>query len=223
VIGSGRSKMGLAASGIPLTPRELAKSMLLLGTLRRAGWQRSSRERRSVDSLGEALPWLTYSAVAWLAGRVDRIHSVLEFGAGASTEWFAGRVRHVVSIEHDNGWADEVERRVPRERVEILRVAAAESGYIGGLVHTHDMTFDLVVVDGLHRTAAVRAARTHMTERSLLCLDDSQRIEYDGITRELHRDGFRSFALSGLAPIVADEKETRFFSRCLDWWMDGEA
>jgi hypothetical protein len=214
-------QIGLVVSGIPRGPREFGKSLLFLGMLRRAGWQRSAHARRSVDAAGDPLPWLTYPAITWLRSRVDRIDSVLEFGAGGSTLWFANIGSRVVSIEHDRGWVEELRARFDLDGVRLVRVPEDETGYLSGLDEVSGERFDLVLIDGIHRVASAKAALRVMSEGALLCLDDSQRREYGPIIAELHALGYRSIGFVGFAPIVEEEKETRFFSRRLDQWMDG--
>jgi len=206
--------------GIPRSPRELVKSLVVLGGLRELGWQRSSRERRSVTRDGVPTPWLTYPALAWLSGRVSRIHTVIEFGAGASTLWFLANGAQVVSIEHDEAWLRELEAMLPSANRELVRVTPDEAGYLQGLDRADVGRFDLVLVDGLHREACVRAVMPTLRPDSLLCLDDSQRLEYASSIETLHRAGFKSIGFRGFAPIVGEYKETRFFSRALNDWLD---
>jgi hypothetical protein len=214
-------QIGLVMTGIPRRPHELGKSLLFLGTLRHAGWQRSAHARRAVDEAGDPLPWLTYPAIAWLRSRKHRINSVLEFGAGGSTLWFARMGSRVVAIEHNRGWAEELEAMLSRDAVRLVHVPGDETGYLGGLDEIPGETFDLVLIDGIHRAASAKAALRFMSDAALLCLDDSQRCEYAPIIAELHALGYRSIGFVGFAPIVEEEKETRFFSRRLDQWMDG--
>lgn len=214
-------RLRLAASGVPRGAREFAKSLFALGTLRELGWQLSAQQGRSLDADGVPIPWLTYPAVAWLRGRTELIHSVLEFGAGGSTAWFAGIGADVFAIEHDEAWIRELRSRIDASRVQIVHASADEIGYLQALDGARGMDFDLVVVDGIHRGACARAASQLMRETSLLCLDDSQRPEYASLVDGLHKDGWQSIGFYGLAPIVSDLKETRFFSRRLDVWMDG--
>jgi hypothetical protein len=206
--------------GIPRTPREFLKSLVVLGALRDLGWHRSSRERRSVTRDGVPTPWLTYPALAWLNGRASRIRAVVEFGAGASTLWFLANGAEVVSLEHDEAWLTELETMLPSTGRELVRVSSDEVGYLQGLERDSLWRFDLILVDGLHREACVQAVLPHVREDALLCLDDSQRRDYASIIDALHGAGFKSVGFRGLAPIVGELKETRFFSRSLHEWLD---
>ncbi len=208
--------------GLPRSPRELGKSLVVLATLRAIGWQRSSADRQPVNADGNPLPWFSYPAIRWLEGRLDRIASVLEFGACGSTIWFAEHRIWVASLEHDRRWLADVEARTTAAlpRPQLVAVSPSEEGYAHGVAGLGNVTFDLVVVDGIHRRSCAAIARDQVGEHGLVCLDDSQRPEYADIVASLHDAGFTSIGFHGLSPIVGEEKETRFFSRHLANWMD---
>src|SRR3954469_21096963 len=54
------------------------------------------------------VPWWTFPAIdaveRWITARNGNVR-VFEYGSGASTVWLARRAAHVVSIEHDAGFA----------------------------------------------------------------------------------------------------------------------
>src|SRR5690348_4410793 len=87
----------------------LAKNSVLQTT----GWSRSRKTLASVDADGAPIPWITYPAIRFLAGRVEPHFRVFEFGSGLSTLWWAQRVAHVVSVEHDPAWHRSVSKRAP--------------------------------------------------------------------------------------------------------------
>ncbi|PZS10133.1 MAG: FkbM family methyltransferase, partial [Chloroflexi bacterium] len=71
----------------------------MLGMYRKVGWQRSVRTGLPVGPDGEAIPWFSYPALAWLDAVVTGSERVFEFGSGNSTVWFSRRVAEVVSVE----------------------------------------------------------------------------------------------------------------------------
>lgn len=218
----GRSRqIALALKGLPRGPRECTKSLLALSQLRALGWQRSSAARRSLDANGSPLPWLTYSALEWLSGRMSRIATVLEFGAGGSTLWFARMGAEVTSLEHSRWWIRELSAKNVESSVRVVPVTQDEPGYLQGLERVENKAFDLVLIDGPYRAACARACFDYVGDSSLICLDDSQRPEYEQVITHFHDAGFCSLGFVGFAPIVAERKETRFFSRRLNDWLDG--
>jgi predicted O-methyltransferase YrrM len=59
--------------------------------------------RKTFKSYPE-LPWIAFSAIRTLSQLARRDWIVREIGAGMSTIWLSERVRHVTSIEADQGW-----------------------------------------------------------------------------------------------------------------------
>lgn len=135
---------------------------------------------------------------------------VFEYGSGGSTLWFADRGCVVVSVEHDTYW----HRRVmvalsPEERTRVCclccpPVAAADpirqarwmSGsqahtglsferYVRAIDKYEDHSFDLILVDGRARNAALRRAWPKVREGGVLVLDNSDRARYRGAMEEL--------------------------------------
>src|SRR5262249_29493087 len=88
------------------------------------------------------VPWWTFAAIdaveRWIAARENV--RVFEYGSGASTVWLARRAAHVVSVEHDVGFAQiaapmlalpNVELRViePVATAAAPRAGSGRSGY----------------------------------------------------------------------------------------------
>jgi len=61
--------------------------------LKSIGWFESYRRRLPVSRAGEAIPWYTYGATAFLEGRIRPSMLVFEYGSGHSTLWWSHRVR----------------------------------------------------------------------------------------------------------------------------------
>lgn len=80
--------------------------------LRPSGWALSRLSRAPVGEDGSPLPWFTYGAIEFLQRVVRRSDQVFEYGAGYSTLWWQSRVRSVVSVEHDEAWADRIRPRL---------------------------------------------------------------------------------------------------------------
>src|SRR4051794_8733898 len=71
---------------------------------KRTGHFRSSLHARSLDKNNEPIPWYTYPAFDFLAGKDYVGRRVLEFGAGHSTLWWMKRAAEVVAIEGSEDW-----------------------------------------------------------------------------------------------------------------------
>jgi predicted O-methyltransferase YrrM len=148
------------------------------------------------------LPWWSYRATR----AIERFLSlrpqarVFEYGAGASTAWLARRAGSVDTVEHDAGFAAVARRLVAGADHVTLHVvpatpipagAGAEAvrserdGYQGldfaAYVATIDRVggpFDLIVIDGRARVAALRRALPHLAPDGAVVFDDVERRRY---------------------------------------------
>ena len=121
---------------------------------------------------------------------------MFEWGSGSSTLWLSKRAGHVVSVEHDGGWAEHVTGLVP-STVDLRCVPAAPwdgrasrasssrrgfedldfSSYVAE-VEAVGGTFDLIVVDGRAREACLNRAVGHLNDGGILVMDNVERERY---------------------------------------------
>lgn len=170
-------------------------------------WARRSRTGRWVRSLlaiydvrelvALDTPWWTFAAADLVDEHLSRTPGarVFEWGSGASTAWLSQRATHVVAVEHDPDWADQV-RLLVGETAEVLAVppgTAVEDkgirshklGYAGldftNYVHAIEDqagTFDLIVIDGRAREACLGLALPRLSAGGLIVFDNVERKRY---------------------------------------------
>src|SRR5688572_4811381 len=91
---------------------------------KRTGHFRSSLRARSVDRNGHPIPWYTYPAFDFLAGKDYAGKRVLEFGAGHSTLWWMRRAAEVVGIEGSEEWVRVLQTQVDKNvTLHLMRTA----------------------------------------------------------------------------------------------------
>lgn len=149
------------------------------------------------------VPWWTFRAVdlveSHLASRPGA--SVLEWGSGVSTLWLAERAQTVRSVEHDAGWAHEMEPHLPGHVTLVLAPPAASRtpvvtsqrrGYDGfdfaqyvasGPVAGEN--YDLVVIDGRAREACLQLAMAALAPGGLVVFDNVDRARYRRVVAAL--------------------------------------
>lgn len=159
---------------LPRTWIEVRETTRLLVALRRAGWHRTlSSSFEAVPR--EPVPRLSYGAINFLSAVLSPEVRVLEFGSGDSTIWFSGRAGSVTAIEHDAHWA---KRLPPLSNVRVLITSCAGSWYDDDSSEAYSRAadaeglFDLVVVDGMARTACAARAPSLLRPNGLVVLDD---------------------------------------------------
>lgn len=165
-----------------------------------AFYLRSLLAIRDVDAMLELdTPWWTFPSIA----RIDEFlvkerggnARVFEFGAGASTPWLARRSAELHSVEYDVGFAEHIESvvRDAQAKLHVVpgvpstnpRVPSARQGHTGEdfeeYVATIDQIggpFDLVVIDGRARQAALAHSLEHLAPGGIVLLDDAWRARY---------------------------------------------
>lgn len=181
----------------------LGKSLGLLYSkrsfLRNSGYWLSVRSKQPVRRDGRPIPWMNYSAIAFLESRLTPDLSVFEFGSGNSTRFFAGLVRKVVSVECDRDWYEKVKDTLPANARLTLCAPYRLDRYLATLPEQGER-FDVIVVDAEDRDAVLRVAPDGLTERGVIVLDDGDRPAYEGGGQYLRDIGFKRLDFDGLKP-----------------------
>lgn len=190
------------------------------------------------DLVSMDLPWWTYQSIdvvdGFLRGHADGAR-VFEYGSGASTLWLARRCASVDAVEHDAEWAGRVRTlvaatpglrctptlhvpAVPRSSTPVV-ASGAPSGKdldFDGYVRTIDEVpgaFDLVLVDGRARGAALLQSLDRVAAHGLVLLDDAQRSRYLPAVEEARRRGWHVLRTRGATPCQPLPRETVLLSR----------
>jgi hypothetical protein len=208
-------------AGLPRNFRELNRSLTLLGDLRKIGWQKSARLNAAVDVRNRPLPWYTYPTIFWLETKIRPEDEVFEFGAGHSTLWFCERVQHVVSVDHDVSW---VARLQPKLGSNANLLVENRDHYVDAIARIDLPTraFDIIVIDGLARSACARRAPDHLKPSGLIIFDNSDRPEnYEGL-EFLRSSGFLRIDFIGPIPGYGNIACTSALFRDGRRWLGGD-
>ena len=188
------------------------------GQLKEDGWFKSLRAGRCQNSNGEAIPWITYPAIAFIEKRLKNEFSVFEYGSGASTKWWAARVKEVVSCEHDEEWAKIVEKDLP-ENASLLYLKLEYGGDYSKAVSAQKKLFDIIVVDGRDRVNCALNSYKSLRDGGVIIWDNSDRERYQEGIRTLETEGFKRIDFEGMAPLITAKSVTSIFYRkenCLE-------
>lgn len=134
-------------------------------------WNRANEKLWRRGHQGE--PWLTATAVDFLRQWLQDSDSVLEFGSGMSTHWFANRVKDMVSVEHDRSWFRRTSQSLPENVA--YHFCPEASDYISMPSQLDDASFELVVIDGVHRPEVALASVRLVAPGGVLLVDNSER------------------------------------------------
>lgn len=150
---------------------------------------------------------------------------VFEYGMGGSTLFFLDNGCRVTSVDHDAQWSEKLRSTIgvherwtsflaPPEEISSVennvRCVSEWPGYEGHdfsqYVHTinrySDAEFDVVLVDGRARPAALETAAPKVRRGGLLILDNAERQHYQGTVDKLLSRGWHGERFRGPGPYV---------------------
>jgi len=166
--------------------------------LHHMGWFLSAWKEQAIDKNGAPIPWIPYSAIYFLNQRVNKNLTVFEFGCGNSTIWWAKKTKFVVSVEHDEYWANKMKRILP-ENAEILYRKLDDNYPLS--ITNQPYPFDIVFIDGRMRTACALNAVNNLTPKGVIIWDNSDRDRYKEGMAILKLAGFKHLDFYGMMPI----------------------
>lgn len=173
-----------------------------------SGHVKSTLKRVAVSRHGEPIPWYSYPCTDFLRRRPFHGKTVLEFGGGQSTLWWAKRASKVVTFEGDRNWLERLQRQVP-ENVELYHVAATDGAacverVAAVLRGRPEATYDVIIIDGLHRFDLIDIATERLSGDGMIICDDADGYNFHGgfARRALNRVDFYGHVPGGAFPHV---------------------
>jgi hypothetical protein len=180
------------------------------GYLYDIGWFNAYKLKKPVDQNNQPIPWVTYSFIDFITGRLDKTMTLLEYGSGNSTMFYGARVKSVQTVEHNKEWFDMISSQMP-SNVEIKFVELQEGGAYSQYGKQFPNTFDIVIVDGRDRVNCLKNSVDSLTSRGVMILDDSERERYQDGMKFLTDRGFRRLDFTGISPGEFYYKSTSVF------------
>lgn len=175
--------------------------------LNKLGQGRSIVEKKSVDAIGNPIPWFTYPAIEYLSQLDFSKHAVLEWGCGNSTLFFSKRCQSITSIEHNKDWYQKIKKSLPTNAQLIF---AEEDKYATTPFNLNSL-FDLIIVDGIKRFECLKSAVKLIEKTGVIIFDNSDRNpEYCEFLQDM---GFLQIDFHGFGPINYYTWTTSIFVR----------
>lgn len=182
------------------------------GYLADIGWLESYEKKMPLGVNGEEIPWITYSAIEFLKGKLSLEMDIFEYGSGNSTIYYSKRVNSVTSVEHDKDWYEKIKVNLPRN-VNLVYKMLEYNGEYCKAIEEFDKRFDIVIVDGRDRVNCIKKSIDRVKENGVIILDDSEREEYNEGKEFLINRGYKKIEFWGIAPGVFYNKSTTVFYR----------
>ncbi|MBD1394160.1 O-methyltransferase [Mucilaginibacter glaciei] len=182
------------------------------GYLDDIGWFKAFDSKSPVDRDGNPIPWVTYSFIDFIKDRLNKAHTVFEFGSGNSTYFYAKYAGVVVSVEHDKEWFDKIEQSGKKpENSELIYTELVRGGDYCQMPGKLQEKFDIIIVDGRDRVNCCKQAVDALSETGVVVLDDSERADYKEGVDFLVAKGFKHLPFSGISPGLFYRKSTSVF------------
>lgn len=180
------------------------------GYLSEIGWFKSFETKSPVDGNAEPIPWVTYSFIDFIAERINKEHTVFEFGSGNSTFYYAKRALKVVSVEHDQAWFEKISTSKPSNS-QMIFCELHKDGDYSRMPASMNLKFDIIIVDGRDRVNCCYHSLSALTEKGMVVLDDSERGKYNDARVFFENEGFKELSFSGISPGLFYRKSTSVF------------
>lgn len=180
------------------------------GYLSEIGWFKSFKTKSPVDRNAEPIPWVTYSFIDFIAERIQKEHTVFEFGSGNSTLYYAKRALKVVSVEHDKAWFDKISASKPSNS-QMIFCELQKDGDYSKMPASMGLKFDIIIVDGRDRVNCCYHSLSALSDGGVVVLDDSERENYAAAISFFKKEGFKELSFSGISPGLFYRKSTSVF------------
>ncbi len=178
----------------------------------RSGHLRSSFKRVAVSSKGEPIPWYSYPCLDFLRYRSYEGKRILEFGGGQSSLWWAKRAEQVVVFEGDKDWYDKIKETMPPNvDIHLVSIDSPEkctSEVNNKLDAENSGKFDIIIIDGLYRSAMIGIAIEVMADSGAIICDDADGY---GFYEGFKNSGLNRVDFFGYAPCVVLPRCTSIF------------
>lgn len=180
------------------------------GYLSTIGWFNAFDTKQAVDENGHPLPWVTYSFIDFIKGRLHSELSIFEFGSGNSTLFYAKNVKKVVSVEHDKAWYNHIlANKAPN--AEMIFEKMEKDGDYCRKAAARGEEFHIIIVDGRDRINCCKNSIQALASNGVIVLDDSERQFYQPARQFLMEKGFKELPFSGISPGLFYNKCTSVF------------
>lgn len=188
-------------------------SLSFKGYFVQRGWLESYKSKQSVDENNNPIPWLTYSFLDFLEGRLHSSLKLFEYGSGNSTKFFSKHLNYIRSIEHDQSWFTYVQKEVPAQ-VHLTYVPIEnETENYEKVILEENQLYDIILIDGRRRVKCAKNAIQRLSAHGVIILDDSERDKYHEIYDFMKQHGFKNIPFSGIAIGAIHHKCTTLFYR----------
>lgn len=159
------------------------------------GHQKSVKAQQAVDQNDNPIPWFTYPAIDYLDQLDFKNLIMLEWGSGNSSLFFAPRVNKLFSVEHNEEWF----KRVKSLNIANHQMSLSNTAEYASTGKRFDTLFDIILIDGIERSACSVVAPSLLKPTGFIILDNSDR--HPDVAQRLRGKDFIQVDFHGFGPI----------------------
>jgi hypothetical protein len=161
-----------------------------------------------VDQKGNPIPWYTYPAIEYLSTLDFSNKIIFEYGAGNSSLFWASRAKKVISVEHDEAWHSNINKKKAHNQDVFL--FSDRDKYINSVDNITD-NIDIYIIDGIHRKECVLKVLENVNSLAnyMIILDNSD--WYQHSCERLRKSDLIEIDFHGFTPINDYTSTTSLF------------
>jgi hypothetical protein len=165
------------------------------------GWFRSFDQKEAVDANGNPIAWCTYPFLDFIYPRLQSHFKVFEYGCGNSTIWYAKKVESITSVEHEKGWLDKIQSKMPKNSTIVYKELEYD-GLYSKEIKSSGTKYHIAIVDGRDRNNCLLNAMDALTDDGIIVFDNSYLPQYQSSINTALSKGFRKIDFYGMGPIA---------------------
>lgn len=123
-----------------------------------------------INKDNEKIPWYTYPAIEYLNNIDFSQKVVFEYGSGNSSAYWARKAKAVFSVEDNRSWYDKIKNNLAKNQH--IYLCESESDYLEAIDRVSEK-IDVIIIDGVHREKCAKLVKDHISELSIVILDNS--------------------------------------------------
>jgi len=115
-------------------------------------------------------------------------------------------------VEHNITWFNKLKKIKLKNINLLLSKSDSKDDYLATLRNSKER-YDIIFIDGIHRTDCCLTAKNYLTDHGIIILDDAERTEYEDGINNLLSSGFKKIDFWGISPGLTYTKATTIFYR----------
>lgn len=182
----------------------LLRTVFTKGFLETNGYLKSLELNKPVNRAGKDIPWCTYSYTYFIEKKLSKGLRLFEYGCGHSTLFYSRLNLKCYGVEDNINYAPKNNKNIK------IYIKKNKKDYIEA-ISLSKIKFDIIIVDGKYRNECLYKAVEFLTEKGIIVLDNSDRVNLKKGITFLISNKFKQLDFKGITPQNFYESQTSIF------------